>query len=276
MMTTVPRYYTMIMPLMVLAWMLLAAEIAWRVPAKWADLVLLTAVALVFVPSVSRVCKVIGEQRHLNREARVDEGPKWKHVLDMAEVVRKNVPAGAKVIGPGATIMSYTSDRQVLMWRDLMLGNIPSREYPEKLANLDIRYAIFPPTLYRKGEASIRNLMEHGVIVPVRRIARTKEMVLAQIQIVTPSGDWTQLPMVEVMTPHGVRTVATTTQPAVLKKKAVADASEKIEQNERQKRMIKAKKKLAAMKKYSKAKRTGAPHPAIPKSTTAPAPAAHP
>ncbi len=265
-MTTVPRYYTMVMPLMVLAWMLLAVEIAWRVPVKWADYVLILAVALIFVPSVSRVCKVIGEQRHLNRDARESDGPKWKHVLDMAEIVRKNVPQGAKVIGPGATIMSYVSDRQVLMWRDLMPANIPPQEYPEHLSKLGITHAVFPPTVYRKGENPIRDLMEHGVIVPVRRVSRTREMVLAQVQIVVPPGDWTQAPMVDVMTPHGVRTVATTTQPAALKKRAVVDAGKKLQQTEHQKRVIKAKKKLAAMKKYSKAKRYGATRPAIPNS----------
>jgi hypothetical protein len=263
-MTTVPRYYTMVMPLMVLAWMLLAIEIAWRVPVKLADTVLILATALIFVPSVSRVCKVIGEQRHLNRDAQESDAPKWKHVLAMADIVRKNIPQEAKVIGPGATIMRYVSDRQVLMWRDLMPTNVPPQEYPQHLAKLNITYAIFPPTVYRKGEGPIRDLMEHGVIVPVRRISRTREMVLAQVQIVIPPGDWQQSPMVDVMTPHGVRTVATTTQPAILKKKAVADASKKIQQNEREKRLIKAKKKLAAMKKYTKAKRSGTTHPAIP------------
>jgi hypothetical protein len=160
--------------------------------------------------------------------------------------------------------MSYTSDRQVMMWRDLMPDTVAPDKYPERLSRVGVTYAIFPPTLYRGGEGTIRDLMEHGVIVPVRRISRTREMVLAQVEIVVPPGDWTQAPMVDVMTPQGLRTVATSTQPAVLKKKVAVDPAKKLVQSERQNRLIKAKKKLAAMKKYSKAKRSGTTHPALP------------
>ena len=263
MMTTVPRYYTMVLPLLALAWMLLAIEIARRVPVRLADTVLLAAVTLVFVPSVARCVKLIGEQHHLNRDAREGEDPKWKYVTDMGEVVRANVPPGAKVIGPGATIMSYVSDRQVLMWRDLVPDNLPPAEYPQRLAKLGIQYAIFPPNLYHKAERPIRDLMEHGVIVPVRRVARTREMVLAQVKIVKPPGDWTVSPLVDVMTTQGIRTAPTATKPAILRPKPTPEVlARRLQQAERNERHVKATKKLAAFRKARRTQRNPATAPA--------------
>ncbi|HEX8524372.1 MAG TPA: hypothetical protein VF669_19105 [Tepidisphaeraceae bacterium] len=262
-MTTVPRYYTMVLPLLLLGWMLLAAEVARRLPVQHTDLVLILAVALVFVPNVARLCKVIGEQRHLNREAKSNQGPKWKHILDMSNVIRRKLPPGTRVIGPGATIMSYASERQVLMWRDLMPDGVSPAEFPDRLAKANVKYAIFPPTVYRKGENWIRDLMEHGVIVPTRRIGRSKDMVLAQIEIRKLGPNWMNAPLVDVMTAQGVRTTATATQPAVVRKRpTTAELAKRTAQNEREKRKLKAKKKLAAYKKKRKATRAAATAPA--------------
>jgi len=162
-MTPVPRYYTMVLPLLLLGWILFAAEIAGRVREDRSDWVLAVAIALVFVPSISRVVKVIGEQRHLNRTAREDDNPKWKYVLDMGDVVRDSVPPGVKVLGPGATIMGYTSEREVVMSRDLFPDNLPITKYPEVLARSGVQYAVFPPIFYRKGDRIIRDMMERGV-----------------------------------------------------------------------------------------------------------------
>src|SRR5438093_4781605 len=59
--------------------------------------------------------------------------------------------------------------------------------------------------------------MERGVIVPVERVGRTQDMVLAKIRIENPPGDWRSRPRIDVMTARGLRTVATATKPATVR-----------------------------------------------------------
>jgi hypothetical protein len=250
-MTTVPRYYIMVLPLMLLGWFTLAFQVARHVSGRWTDLVLALAIAMVFIPGLSRCIKVIGEQHHLNRSAREDDGEKWKYVQDMAEVVRQSLPENAKLVGPAATIMSYVSGREVFMQRELLPDNVPPEQYPAYLEKSGIQYAVFPPTLYRKGERVIRDLMEHGVIVPVERVGKTKDMVLARVAIAKPAGDWRKSPAVDVMTARGIRTVATSTQPAVVKPKKTLTPSQvrKLAKAKKTEKLQKTKRKAAAARR---------------------------
>ena len=66
------------------------------------------------------------------------------------------------------------------------------------IAALDIKYAIFPSTLYTEQESRVGDLMDRGVIVPGRVLARVNPrtsdppMVLCEVEIqVPPDGvDW--------------------------------------------------------------------------------------
>jgi hypothetical protein len=271
-MTPVPRYYVMVAPLLALGWILLAVEIARRVREDRADWVLALALALVFVPSMTRVIKVIGEQRQLNRQAHED-GPKWRNVLEMGALVRQTVPPGVKVIGPAASIMSYVSERNVVMNRDIFPDNLPITKYPQALAKSGVQYAVFPPTVYRKGDRVIRDMMERGVIVPVQRAGRTKQMVLAEVEIKVPPGDWRDQPVTDVMLARGIRTAATTTQPArVIKRTPSTSHGRHLARLERAKVAEKHQKQLAALKKKKKAlKAAAATQKAAQTPTTAPA-----
>ena len=217
-MNAVPRYYIMVLPLLLIAWIMLWQRLARFVPPRWSDAVLLAGLLGVACMGFARCCKVIGEQHHLNRSEE-DEGPKWKAVLEMGDVIRERVPQDGKVIGPAATIMAYASDRTVLMQRDLWPENLPPTQIPAHLQKLGIEYAVFPPVFYRKGDRVIRDLMERGVIVPVERVGRTQEMVLAKIRIENPPRDWRERPMADVMTAKGMRMVATATRPATMQYK---------------------------------------------------------
>src|SRR3954469_20611264 len=121
---------------------------------------------MLVLPNFARCIKVIGEQRGWNGNR--DEQPRWKYVIDMGDAVHKLVPPGEKVIAPGASIMSYYSEREVVMARDIIPD--PSKKsplhWPQHLAGLNISYAVFPSQLYKEGERPIRELMDRGVIVP--------------------------------------------------------------------------------------------------------------
>jgi hypothetical protein len=193
---SVPRYYVMVLPLMMLSWILLTCEIARRVPHRWLEVALVAGICAVVLPNFARCCKVIGEQRGWNRSA--DEGAKWKDVLDMGQKVGELVPKGEKVIAPGASIMSYVSGRECVMQRDILPTNKPPPHWPTHLAALNIHYAIFPSRLYKEGERTIRELMDRGVIVPTERVAKEGDLVLAKVEIKTPpeGKDWRKQPIV--------------------------------------------------------------------------------
>src|SRR6185436_5906251 len=87
-MAPVARYYVMIVPLLMLAWMLMFIAIAQRVPAKWVEVVLVIGIAFLVGTNFSRCCKVIGEQRGWKQ--RGGEGsPKWSYIIEMGDLVKQ-------------------------------------------------------------------------------------------------------------------------------------------------------------------------------------------
>jgi hypothetical protein len=212
-MTPVPRYYVMVFPLMALSWLLLAFEIARRVPPKHLELVILISIIMLIAPNLARCFKVIAEQR---KHTRVVNGPKWKDVAEMSRRIGELVPPGEKVIGPWAPIMSYLSGREVVMSRDIIPWHKRSQIWPLHLEALHIKYAVFPAKLYDDAERQIRFLIDRSVIVPTNRVARVgEEWVLAEIQIdIPPDGkDWRKQPIRQTtFTPK--TTPAGTTRPS--------------------------------------------------------------
>jgi hypothetical protein len=190
-MGAVPRYYAMVVPLMMLSWIVLAITIAQRLPSKHTDLILLAGILTVVLPNLAWCGKVIGQQRHWDN---TDEGPKWADVMAMSEKVRQIVPQDQKVIAPGASIMGYLSGREVVASHDILPDPKKKSEvhWPEHLKALNIGYAVFPSSVYRKAERKLRELMDKNVIVPKERVAKVGELTLWEIEIqVPPAGqDW--------------------------------------------------------------------------------------
>jgi hypothetical protein len=212
-MTPVPRYYVMVLPLLAISWLLLVITIAHRVPPKHFELAILIGLLMMILPNVARGFKVISEQR---TGARAVDGPKWRDVAEMSRHVRNVIPEGERVIGPWAPIMSYLSGRQVVMSRDIIPWHKRPQIWPHHLEALNIRYAIFPAKLYDDAERQIRFLIDRGVIVPTLRVARVgEEWVLAEIRIdVPPPGqDWRKQPIRQDTFTHKT-TPAGTTRPS--------------------------------------------------------------
>jgi hypothetical protein len=234
-MIAIPRYYVMVLPLMALAWIVLVSEVAVRVPHRWLEVALLAGICLLVLPNFARCCKVIGEQRGWNRGGE-DEGAKWQYVMEMSKVVHDLVPPEQKVIAPGASIMSYLSERQVVMQRDILDPKKPQKNWPQSRKDQQIGYAVFPSRLYKEGERSIRELMDRGVIVPTERVAKVGEMVLAKVTIAVPEPgkNWKDQPVRGTLTWN--TTLGGTTRPS----------AQKIARKKRQ--VAAAKKALAAHK----------------------------
>jgi hypothetical protein len=190
----VPRYYVMIVPLMLMGWLLMFVWLAHRVPAQWAGIVLLLGMALYGVTNIERCVKVVAQQRGWKSMGREEDRPKWQSVMDISEAIRRDLPANAKIIAPAAPIVSYMTDRQALMWRDLDPHQPPSH-YPAHLRAMGIGYAVFPSDLYDKGERRIKELMDRGVIEPTKRISKIGDMMIATVRINVPQGNWEDQPI---------------------------------------------------------------------------------
>jgi hypothetical protein len=262
-MGAVPRYYTMIVPLMMLSWIVLAITLAQRFPAKHTDLILLAGILTVVLPNIAWCVKVINQQRHWNDR----EGPKWADVMSMSEKVREIVPPDQKVIAPGASIMGYLSDREVVASHDILPDPKKKSEvhWPEHLKALNIGYAVYPSSVYRKAERKLRELMDKNVIVPKERVAKVDELTLWRIEIeVPPAGqDWrkrevTSAPVTAKTTAAGTTRTPTTTiarkhRHAVAAKKQLALHKAQVQaKQQRLARLEKQKKKEIAAKAAAK------------------------
>jgi hypothetical protein len=208
-MTTVPRYYLMVMPLMLLAWVLLWSDLA-RLSGKWSNHVLLLGLLLALIPNLARCGREIFNQRWKNPGHRNG----WVEEIQMSEKIAALVPPDGKVIGPdGASIMSYLSDRYVMMQREVLpVGRKPEPHWPRHVAALGIGYAIFPSTLYTEQERRIGDLMDKGIILPDKILARVNvdesdPMVLATVKIHVPptETDWRKLPTTRAASTEVIR-----------------------------------------------------------------------
>ncbi|MEA2710869.1 MAG: hypothetical protein QOF78_3470 [Phycisphaerales bacterium] len=277
-MTPVPRYYVMVLPLLALSWLMLVIEIARRVPPKHRELAILIGLIMLAAPNVARCIKVVSEQR---THERMVYGPKWKDVAEMSRRVSEIVPEGERVIGPWAPVMSYLSGREVVMSRDIIPRNKRPQIWPLHLEALHIRYAVFPAKLYDDAERQIRFLIDRGVIVPTVRVARVgEEWVLAEIKIVVPpSGkDWRNQPITQATMTHKT-TPSGTTRPSnealARRRKAQAAARRVIAARKavamaKQAKLARAERHAAAVRAAAKARRQRrlAPRTTQPTTTT--------
>jgi hypothetical protein len=229
--------------------------------------VILAAILTVVLPNIAWIGKVIGQQRHWDQS---DEGPKWADVMAMSERVREIAQPGEKVIAPGASIMGYLSGREVVASHDILPD--PKRKseihWPEHLNALNIRYAVFPSSVYRKAERKLRELMDKNVIVPKERVAKVGELTLWEIDIqVPPAGqDWRKRTVTTA--PVNAKTTAAGTKRApatqlarkrkhilAVKREAALHKQQALAKAERLARQEKQRKKEAAARAAAKKRR---------------------
>lgn len=251
--STVPRYYTPILPFILLAWILLsmrvAAKISRRYGAIGGEIVLAVGILLVLCTNFGRLGREIANQRW----DEVGNREHWIEELEMAERLRGSVPEDARIIGPdGAPILSYFSERNVVGSRAILPTKKPVPQWPRHLAALGIGYAIFPSTLYTERESWIGDLMDKGVIVPGRVLARVNPrdsdppMVLCEVKIIVPpdGADWRK----QKATPDASTDIIQQTSPANRLEKVDRERSRRAAA-----RRIKAEKEARAEAKERKA-----------------------
>ena len=191
----VPRYYLMIVPVMMVAYVLTWRAIGIRAGPRWGPAVFVGGVALLVIPNVVRIAKFVYEQHWADPGRRIT----WQRSLVAAEMIKENVPIGAAALAPGAPIVSYLSGRDVYMAREIFPEHDDPIEFPRLLAAKGIEYAIWPPQKIRDQEGLIAELMDRGVIVPTGVVEREMGLTLATVEIVVPPDgvDWRTQPIID-------------------------------------------------------------------------------
>lgn len=189
-----PRYYLMVTPILLLAWLRLLVAIARQVPARWGEVALGLGLVLVVANNFSRSIAFIKEQRSTPFLEHYKSG-KWMPAYRMAMLIRQRLPEGESVLGPSGSVMSYLSGRHVWSQREIVPRRGHVAEFPRLLYDKHIGYAIFPSTLYKDKEPAIRRMMERGIMRAGRhRIAESGDWRLHRMYVHVPPGDWTKLP----------------------------------------------------------------------------------
>jgi len=191
----VPRYYLMILPVLMVAYVLTFRALGNYAGPKWGPAVFVAGVALLVVPNVIRGAKFVYEQHWKDPGRRIE----WQRSIVSAEMIRDHVPEGSAALAPGAPIVSYLSGRDVYMAREIFPEHEDVTEYPHYLAAKGIEYAIWPPTKIRDQEGLIADMMDRGVIVPTALIERLEGLMLVTVEIVVPPDgvDWRNNPIID-------------------------------------------------------------------------------
>jgi hypothetical protein len=198
--STAPRYYVMVLPALLVAWVLVLCTVAVRVPAVWGEIILLAGLGLVTVLNLAKITPFIIEQRSMPFYEKYRDG-KFVEPMQMAKLIKEKVPPGKKTLGPASTLMTYLSGRVVVTDRDILPAKKTPMHWPEAVAKAHIDYVVFPSREYRDKDEAIARLMERGIIRAGNVIGtlNSGKWYLAEIHVRVPEGDWRKLPLLSTI-----------------------------------------------------------------------------
>ena len=198
---SVPRYFIMILPLMLIGWGIHVSWLADRFKAFGAkEVVAFLGLGLVVIPNLVSCANLIREQRGLTRPqdglkyvgfAQAYHGGKWQGVEAVGKMIHDHVRNDQKVFGPEATVLTFLSDRDVYG-----LGMFLSRKNRKGVWEREIRnnirpkfaYGVFPDThskLYEDKDVVTGTLVKLGMLRPTKTIAKAGGYKLCEYEIVT-------------------------------------------------------------------------------------------
>jgi hypothetical protein len=217
---SVPRYFIMILPLLLVGWGLHVNWLAERFRAYGAkEAITFAGLGLVVIPNLISCANLIREQRGFSRPqdglkhvgfAQAYHGGKWQGVEAVAKMIHDHVRPDQKIIGPEATVLTFLSDRDVfglgmfLPRKDR--GGAWERKLRKMQAELSYAYTVFPDTsakLYDDKDVVTGKLIKLGMLRPTRVIATAGGYKLCEYQVVAVGKG----------TKHHKRDLAAATQP---------------------------------------------------------------
>ena len=176
--SSVPRYYLMVLPALWVGWVLMWAELArWTaVPAAWlrgrgragwvpADVrgwTMLVGLLLPILVNIAGVANLVGEQRAVPFLEHYQAG-KWATIKAAAEEVRRHTRPGDVVVGPHGNVMAYWAGRAVvgdMLAADTGRGPSPVRRVMDRRP----RWMLGPQNIYRDRDEYILGLLKRGEV----------------------------------------------------------------------------------------------------------------
>lgn len=134
------RYYLMVIPLLIVAWLEFWQLIARHLPKPHSRNVLIAAAIGLLLPNLIGVSKHMLQQRSIPFLEHHDHG-RWASFIEAGITIRKRVGPQQKVIGPEARVLTYVSDRKIINIHRIINRNPPSK-WGEQLRKIDPDFAI--------------------------------------------------------------------------------------------------------------------------------------
>jgi hypothetical protein len=192
-MTTTPRYYVMILPILLATSLVMVNWFRAKLSGGWGDLVLLALLLPV------TLCNIAANSAYIYSQHRTDFYTHYRsgemiQVMKLAEMIKRELPENARLISPSASIIKYLSGRDVLLEREALPVKKSVRDHPLALQENGIAYAVYPAKLYSVKNPQLARLIERGVVWPTEEVSRVDGMILAKVKIVVPPGEWRDQP----------------------------------------------------------------------------------
>ena len=249
--STVPRYFLMIAPLLWLGWTLLCCHVALRVPADKRGPVLAIALAFPLIVNVARSVGFVIEQRTpdvawlLHGQPRAEafynayRGGVVPKLQAIAAMIAANTTDRQTVIGPEAHVLAYYADRRVIGERTLFIDReVALSKWPKLVADAKADLAIFPASAYDDNDSLMRDLIRRRILVAELEVAQVNGTLLAVASVRPPPAgvNWrTYKAPAESTTreANGSTTSPTTKRGSTVRKGSATQRAELIAQRER-------------------------------------------
>lgn len=243
---SVPRYFIMVLPLLLAAW---GGQVAWAAGKvrRWAwapEVVVFFGLGMVVTPNLISCANLIREQRGYSKPQegfkkigflKAYHGGTWDGVYEVAGMIRMHVKDGQKVIGPEATVLTYLSGRDVFGVGMLLPKRDRNAVWSTKLRKMrqdGFDYCVFavPGTsggLYEDKDLLTGKLIRIGVLRPRQEIASAADYRLCtyDVMLVVKKGGSKRLRDPELPTTRSVRRARpATTQSATTQAATTAPA----------------------------------------------------
>jgi hypothetical protein len=197
----VPRYFIMILPLLLAGWGLYVAWAAGRFRDPGVQFVLtFVGLGVLVIPNLISCLNLVREQRGLSRPkeglkyvgfARAYHTGKWAGVHDVARMIHDHVHPDQTVIGPEATVLTFLSDRDVFGLGMLLPRKDRKGLWERRLRGMQSKFAyvVFPDgtdKLYDDKDVVTGKMIRNGLLRPTRTVASAGGYKLSEYELVFP------------------------------------------------------------------------------------------
>ena len=162
-----PRYFLMVLPLLLAEWAMLAAAVAVRL-RRWPhapSIAMLAILGVATVPSILKSADFLREQwgwtRRLEKKPfqEVCNNGRMHHMIRLAGLISRTVPKGQKVLGPEPRVLTFLSGHSVYHPSELQPPKI-NTGWTHMLEYRGIAWCVFGPRL--AADKRISSIVEIG------------------------------------------------------------------------------------------------------------------